>query len=98
MSTHMTQLFDLRDRVALVTGGNGGLGLGMALGLARAGASVVIAARRQDKADAALARLREINDSCLFVPLNVSSEEAMWSMAAGSRRGMSICWKSSGGA
>jgi 2-dehydro-3-deoxy-D-gluconate 5-dehydrogenase len=66
MSTLKMQLFDLRDRVALVTGGNGGLGLGMALGLARAGASVVIAARRQDKADAALARLREINDSCLF--------------------------------
>jgi NAD(P)-dependent dehydrogenase (short-subunit alcohol dehydrogenase family) len=52
MSTHMVQLFDLRDRIALVTGGNGGLGLGMALGLAGAGASVVIAARRQDKADA----------------------------------------------
>jgi 2-deoxy-D-gluconate 3-dehydrogenase len=46
MSTHMMQLFDLRDRVALVTGGNGGLGLGMALGLASAGASVAIAARR----------------------------------------------------
>jgi 2-deoxy-D-gluconate 3-dehydrogenase len=76
MSTPMTQLFDLRDRVALVTGGNGGLGLGMALGLAGAGASVVIAARRQDKADAALARLREVSDSCLFVPLDVSSEES----------------------
>ncbi len=45
MSTPMTQFFDLRDRVALVTGGNGGLGLGMALGLAGAGASVVILGR-----------------------------------------------------
>ncbi len=76
MSSHMTHLFDLRDRVALVTGGNGGLGLGMALGLAGAGASVIIAARRQDKADAALQRLREINDSCIFVRLDVSSEES----------------------
>ena len=37
-------LFDLRDRVAIVTGGNGGIGLGIAEGLAGAGARVVIAA------------------------------------------------------
>lgn len=38
-------LFGLRDRVAVVTGGNGGIGLGIAEGLAGAGACVVIAAR-----------------------------------------------------
>ena len=32
------ELFDLSGRVAVVTGGNGGIGLGMALGMARAGA------------------------------------------------------------
>ena len=40
------KLFNLSNRVALVTGGNGGLGLAMALGLAAAGATVAIAARR----------------------------------------------------
>ena len=35
-------LFDLEGRVALVTGGNGGIGLGMAEGLASAGAAVAI--------------------------------------------------------
>ncbi|MGB6660597.1 MAG: 2-deoxy-D-gluconate 3-dehydrogenase, partial [Xanthobacteraceae bacterium] len=35
--------FDLTGRVAIVTGGNGGLGLGMARGLARAGAEIAIA-------------------------------------------------------
>ena len=35
------ELFDLKERVAIVTGGNGGIGLGMAEGLAAAGASVV---------------------------------------------------------
>ena len=37
-------LFDLTDRVAVVTGGNGGIGLGMARGLGQAGAAVVVAA------------------------------------------------------
>ena len=41
--------FDLHKRVALVTGGNGGIGLGMAKGLAAAGATVVIAGPQQDQ-------------------------------------------------
>ena len=36
-------LFDLKGRVAVVTGGNGGIGLGMARGLAQVGAAVAIA-------------------------------------------------------
>lgn len=51
----MTGLFDLTGHVALVTGGNAGLGLGMARGLARAGASLAIwgrnAARNRDAAE-----------------------------------------------
>ncbi|HNG34669.1 MAG TPA: SDR family NAD(P)-dependent oxidoreductase, partial [Blastocatellia bacterium] len=39
------KLFDLSNRVAIVTGGNGGIGLGMARGLANAGAAVVVAGR-----------------------------------------------------
>ena len=42
-------MFDLKERVAIVTGGNGGIGLGMARGLARAGAHVVVAARNAEK-------------------------------------------------
>ena len=50
-------LFDLSGRVAIVTGGNGGIGLGMARGLAAAGAAVVVAARNRDKSEAAVAEL-----------------------------------------
>ncbi len=47
------QLFDLNGKVAIVTGGNGGIGLGMARGLAQAGATVVVAGRNAAKNAAA---------------------------------------------
>lgn len=50
-------LFDLSGRVALVTGGNGGIGLGMARGLAACGARVIVAGRDAAKNAAAVAEL-----------------------------------------
>jgi 2-deoxy-D-gluconate 3-dehydrogenase len=49
--------FDLTGRVAIVTGGNGGLGLAMARGFARAGASIALAARNESKGQAAVKEL-----------------------------------------
>jgi 2-dehydro-3-deoxy-D-gluconate 5-dehydrogenase len=66
--------FDLSKRVALVTGGNGGIGLGMAKGLAAAGATVVIAGRNRTKADAALAELKAAGAQAAFVELDVLLE------------------------
>ena len=53
-------MFDLQKRVAFVTGGNGGIGLGMAKGLASAGAAVVIAGRNKTKAQSAVSDLRAL--------------------------------------
>jgi 2-deoxy-D-gluconate 3-dehydrogenase len=52
-------LFDLKGKTALVTGGNGGIGLGMAKGLAAAGARVAIAGRDASKSNEALKALPE---------------------------------------
>jgi len=53
--------FDLRTRVAIVTGGNGGIGFGMALGLAHSGATVVVVGRNATKNANAIAELRAAN-------------------------------------
>ena len=55
----MEQLFSLKGKVAVVTGGNGGIGKGIGKGLARAGADIVIAARNRDKTERAV---RDIQD------------------------------------
>ncbi len=58
------QMFDLSGKTAIVTGGNGGIGLGMARGLASAGANIAVAARNADKlvvglnGDASVRRLK----------------------------------------
>jgi len=57
-----------------VTGGNGGIGLGMAKGLAAAGAAVVIAGRNRAKGEAALAELRASGAAAAFIELDVTRE------------------------
>ncbi len=65
-------LFDLSGRVAVVTGGNGGIGLGMARGLAGAGAAVVVAARNHAKSETAVAELAALGVRSAFIPLDVA--------------------------
>jgi 2-dehydro-3-deoxy-D-gluconate 5-dehydrogenase len=67
-------IFSLQNRVAFVTGGNGGIGLGMAKGLAAAGAAVVIAGRNKQKAQSALAELRSVGAPAEFIELDAMEE------------------------
>ena len=69
-----SKLFDLEGRVAIVTGGNGGLGLAMATGLAAAGADIVVAARNPDKTASALAQIEGEGTRALGVSVDVTSE------------------------
>jgi 2-deoxy-D-gluconate 3-dehydrogenase len=72
-------LFDLSGRVAVITGGNGGIGLGMARGLAQAGARIVVAARNADKAEAAVAAL---GGESAFIAFDVADENSCRAMIA----------------
>ena len=56
----MTTDFDLTGKVAIVTGGNGGIGYGIARGLAQAGADIVVAARHPAKNAQAIANLQAL--------------------------------------
>src|SRR5262245_53267275 len=67
-------LFDLKGRVALVTGGHGGIGLGLARGLAEAGAAVAVAGRNKAKSEAAAAELAKLGVKTAVIEVDVSSE------------------------
>jgi 2-deoxy-D-gluconate 3-dehydrogenase len=67
-------LFDLKGRVALVTGGNGGIGLGMAKGMAVAGASIAIAGRNKQKGAAAIAAVKALGVDADFIEIDVLQE------------------------
>ncbi|HUK63833.1 MAG TPA: SDR family NAD(P)-dependent oxidoreductase, partial [Dongiaceae bacterium] len=76
-------MFDLKGRVAIVTGGNGGIGLGMARGLAGAGARVVVAGRDQKKSRAAVEDLTSRGGEAHAIAVDVSDERAVGKLIEG---------------
>jgi len=70
------KLFDLTGKVAVVTGGNGGIGLAMAMGMAEAGASILVAGRDAEKSAAAVNTLKETGAAADQFALDVTDEAA----------------------
>jgi 2-deoxy-D-gluconate 3-dehydrogenase len=70
------KLFDLSGRVAVITGGNGGIGLGMAKGMAAAGATIVVAGRDAAKNSAAVKELKDAGTEASAIPVDVLKEES----------------------
>lgn len=68
------QLFDLTGKVAVITGGNGGIGLGCARGLASASASIAIWARNSKKSAAAVAELESMGVKAQAYEVDVKSQ------------------------
>jgi 2-deoxy-D-gluconate 3-dehydrogenase len=72
-----TELFALKGKVAIVTGGNGGIGLGMARGLADAGADIAVVGRNQEKSKAAVAELEARGVKAIAVATDVTDKQAV---------------------
>src|SRR6266576_3010903 len=76
-----SELFGLKGKVAIVTGGNGGIGLGMARGLADAGADIAVVGRNEEKSKAAAADLTARGVKAIAVATDVTDKQAVARMA-----------------
>jgi 2-dehydro-3-deoxy-D-gluconate 5-dehydrogenase len=74
--------FSLKGKVALITGGNGGIGLGMAQGLAAAGADIMVAGRNPEKSQAAAAGLAKLGVRTGVVAVDVQDAASCQAMVA----------------
>jgi 2-deoxy-D-gluconate 3-dehydrogenase len=72
----MANLFDLKGKVAAVTGGNGGIGLGMAKGMASAGASVIVVGRNKAKSEKAIKELQALGGKAEFIEFDALDEKS----------------------
>jgi 2-dehydro-3-deoxy-D-gluconate 5-dehydrogenase len=74
---------ELKGRVAVVTGGNGGIGLGMARGLARAGAAIVVSGRNAEKSRRAVDELGRLGATAMAIEADVADEAAVNALVQG---------------
>ncbi len=72
-----SSLFDLRDKVAIVTGSSRGIGFASARGMAEHGAKVVISGRKADACEAAAAEIRAAGGEAIAVPCNIGRKDEL---------------------
>jgi NAD(P)-dependent dehydrogenase (short-subunit alcohol dehydrogenase family) len=69
--------YDLKDRIAIITGGSRGIGRAIALAFAEAGARVVVASRKQEGVDAVAAEIESRGGTALAITTHMGQEEAV---------------------
>jgi 2-deoxy-D-gluconate 3-dehydrogenase len=77
------ELFDLKDKIAIVTGGNRGIGFAIAAGLAKAGAAVVIANRNAETGRQAADTIQRDGGRATAVPTDVSQKSLVENLVTG---------------
>ncbi len=75
-------IFDLSGKVAIVTGGNQGIGLAISRGLAEAGAAVIIANRRAEEGKQAAESLKKDELNVISIPIDVTDEASIAEMVS----------------
>ena len=76
------KLFDLKGKVAIVTGGNGGIGLAMAKAMAEAGAAIIVAGRNATKNAAAVKDISALGAKAIALPADMTDEKSCRAMVA----------------
>ncbi len=82
------RMFDLSGNVAVITGGNGGIGRGIALGLAEAGAAVAILARNEEKNRAVVAEIEKLGAKAIAIQLDVTKRAGLEPAMAAAERAL----------
>lgn len=80
----MSDLFDIKGKTALVTGGSRGIGLMIARGLVEAGASVIVSSRKQADIESSAAELAKLGD-CQAIVADVSTPDGAGELARATR-------------
>jgi NAD(P)-dependent dehydrogenase (short-subunit alcohol dehydrogenase family) len=75
--TIVSDLFSLKDKVAIITGGTGVLGSAMARGLAQAGAKVGVMGRRKEQADSVVAQIKAAGGEAVAIPADVLQKDQL---------------------
>lgn len=75
-------MFSLKGKTAIVTGGERGIGLEIAVGFAKSGADIVIAGLAETEFENAINRVQEQGVKCICIPTDISSEESVKNLVA----------------
>src|SRR5829696_6915196 len=84
-SVMVSALFDLRGKVAIVTGSSRGLGLASAKGMAEHGAKVVISGRKAEACEAAANEIRAAGGDAIAVACNISRKDELTNLVETAR-------------